>query len=145
MSDSLHPNQQEILQSFSGLHHWEDRYRKIMDWGKTLPPMPAEYKEEKFLVKGCQSQVWLKVDLESDNTLTIQVDSDALIVKGLAALVRQAYNGLTATEVLNTPPLFINELGLNEHLSPSRANGFAAMIRQIQLYAQAFHLMSLKK
>ena len=96
--------------------------------GKELPPLPEDYYDSKFLVKGCQSQVWLHASLNENGEMIIQADSDALIVKGLVALLIKVYSGLTPDKILKQPPQFIEELGFGQFLSPSRANGFLSMI-----------------
>lgn len=120
--------------------HWEDRYKWIIDQGKKLPAIPAELQIDSNLVKGCQSRVWLWVTLTPDKKMHIQADSDALIVKGLVSLMLRLFDGLSAQEVLSANPEFINELGLAQHLSASRANGLVAMIKQIRNFAMAYSL-----
>ena len=120
--------------------HWEDRYKWIIDQGKKLPAIPEEIKKDENLVKGCQSRVWLWVTLSQDKKMIIQADSDAMIVKGLVALMLRLFNDLSPQEVIATNPEFINELGLDQHLSQSRANGLVAMIKQIKNFALAYSL-----
>lgn len=132
--------QQQLVSEFSQLASWEDRYKKIIQIGKALPALSEEFHDDKYLVKGCQSQVWLHASLDDQGKMQLVGDSDALIVKGLVALLIQVYSGLPPAEVLETPPKFVEELGFAEYLSPSRANGFLSMIKQIKLYAQAFQL-----
>lgn len=132
--------QQIIIDEFNQIKGWEDRYKKIIQIGKELPAIEEHLYSEKFLVKGCQSQVWLFASLNAQGEMTIQADSDAMIVKGLVALLKKAYSGLPPKEILNSPPRFIEELGFKDYLSPSRANGFLSMVKQIMLYAQAFAL-----
>lgn len=133
-------NQQSIIDEFNRIQSWEDRYKKIIQIGKELPKMSSEYYDEKFLVKGCQSQVWMMAQLREDGKMQIFADSDALIVRGLVALLLKAYADLTPQEILQAPPRFIEELGFKDYLSPSRANGFVAMVRQIMLFAQVLAL-----
>lgn len=118
--------------------HWEDRYKWIIDQGKKLPEIPDDLKVGANLVRGCQSRVWLWVTLTPDKKMQIQADSDAMIVKGLVALMLRLFDGLTAQEVLSANPEFINELGLAQHLSQSRANGLVAMIKQIKNFALVY-------
>ena len=132
--------QQAIIEEFSQLSGWEERYKKIIKIGKDLPELKQELYDEKFLVKGCQSQVWMHAHLNDDKKMILEGDSDAMIVKGLVALLLRAYSGLTPQEILKSSPKFIEELGFKDHLSPSRANGFLSMLKQIHLYAQAFTL-----
>ncbi|MEM7646137.1 MAG: SufE family protein [Pseudomonadota bacterium] len=137
---SMHERQQEIIDEFNQLKSWEDRYKQIIKIGKGLEKLPEDLYQEKFLVKGCQSQVWLHAHKNEQGQMILQADSDAMIVKGLVALLLRAYSGLTPQEVLEAPPEFIQQLGFQESLSPSRANGLLSMIKQIMLYAQAFQL-----
>ncbi len=120
--------------------HWEDRYKWIIDQGKKLAPTPAALQIDSNLVKGCQSRVWLWVTLTEDKRMHIQADSDALIVKGLVSMLLKLFNDLTPQEILAVHPEFINELGLAQHLSASRANGLVAMIKQIRNFAMAYSL-----
>lgn len=133
---------QNLKNNLNQYENWEDKYKKIIEMGKALPIFPSEYQTEKYLVKGCQSQVWLVAELGADKTLKLKGDSDALIVKGLVAVVLQVYSGATLLEVIQTGPEFIKELGFESNLSPSRANGLMSMIKQIRLYAQAFHMLN---
>lgn len=126
-----------IVERFNQYKDWEDRYQTIIDLGKSLPEMPAEYKTEENKVKGCQSQVWLFATLEGDK-VKIFADSDATIVKGLVALLVEVYSLSTPDEILATKPTFLEEIGLREHLSMSRANGLNAMLKQISLYALGY-------
>lgn len=138
--------QNKIIQDFSSLSQWEDRYKKIIEMGKALPEMPENLKTEQNSVKGCQSQVWLSASLNNQGQMVLQGDSDALIVKGLVGLLLQVYSGATPSEVLATPPTFLKALGFEGNLSPSRANGLHAMLKQIKLYATAFdYLLKTKK
>jgi cysteine desulfuration protein SufE len=126
-----------IVERFNQYKDWEDRYQTIIDLGKALPSMPEEYKTEENKVKGCQSQVWLFATLEGDK-VKIYADSDATIVKGLVALLVEVYSLSTPDEILMTKPTFLEEIGLREHLSMSRANGLNAMLKQISLYALGY-------
>ncbi len=142
MENRAKQKQQAILAEFENLGGWEDRYKHIIKIGKDLPQQPEAFYDEKFLVKGCQSQVWLHAALDEEGQVVLTADSDAMIVKGLASLLLQAYSGLLPKEILSAPPQFIEDLGFKESLSPSRANGFLSMVKQIMLYAQAFALTS---
>lgn len=130
--------QSRLIEEFKNLGGWEDRYRLIISKGKALDALPENEKSEDLKVKGCQSQVWLKAQLSDDGRVHFRADSDAMIVKGLVAIVLDVYSGLTPAEILATPPQFVKELGLDSHLSPSRANGLNSMIKQIMFYAVAF-------
>lgn len=138
---TIQERQAKIISDFSAYTQWEDRYKKIIEMGKTLGDMPEELKTEQNIVKGCQSQVWLHAGLTPQGQMTLVGDSDALIVKGLVALLLFVYSGATPAEVLNTPPEFLRALGFEGNLSPSRANGLHSMLKQIKLYATAFDYM----
>lgn len=133
--------QKSIINSFKACPSWEDKYRHIIKLGKILEPLDAQHKIEDNIVKGCQSKVWLVASLTSENKIEFKGDSDAIIVKGLLALILSIYNNLTASEILSTEPLFLKELQLSEHLSPSRSNGLFAMIKKIKYYGMAFQAL----
>lgn len=126
-----------LKEDFTTMDSWEDRYAYIIGLGKGLAPYPEEHRTDTFKVKGCQSQVWLYAE-RSNGRVTLYADSDAIIVRGLVALLLQIYNNLTPSEILDTPRTFIEDLGLAQHLSPNRANGLAAMLKQITMYALAY-------
>jgi cysteine desulfuration protein SufE len=128
---------QSLLEDFSSIKDWEDRYRLIIQKGKGLAQMPEELKTEANKVKGCQSQVWLFARLEGDR-IHYSADSDASIVKGIIALLLEVYSDQTPDDILNTPHTFLEDLGLRQHLSMNRSNGLTAMLKQIQFYALAF-------
>ncbi|WP_295899138.1 SufE family protein [uncultured Bdellovibrio sp.] len=143
---SIQERQNKIIQDFSALTQWEDRYKKIIEMGKALPEMPENLKTEQNAVKGCQSQVWLSANLNEQGQMILQGDSDALIVKGLVGLLLSVYSGASPSEILATPPEFLKALGFEGNLSPSRANGLHSMLKQIKLYATAFdYLLKTKK
>ncbi|AHZ84458.1 SufE family protein [Bdellovibrio bacteriovorus] len=143
---TIQEKQNKVIQDFSALAQWEDRYKKIIDMGKALPEMPESLKTEQNVVKGCQSQVWLSASLNDQGQVHLQGDSDALIVKGLVGLLLNVYSGATPSEILATPPEFLKALGFEGNLSPSRANGLHSMLKQIKLYATAFdYLLKTKK
>lgn len=142
----IQERQQKIVEDFSHLQSWEDRYKKIIEMGKNLPEMPAHLKKDENIVKGCQSQVWLSASLSPEGQVLLEGDGDALIVKGLVSLLLRVYSGGTPNEILSTPPDFLKVLGFEGNLSPSRANGLHAMLKQIKLYATAFdYLLKTKK
>lgn len=126
-----------LIGEFAGFGDWEDRYKHIIKLGKELPPMNEDYRVEKNKVKGCQSQVWLYPELK-EGKVYFHADSDAAIVKGIIAVLLSVYNGATPDEILATKPTFLDDIGLREHLSMSRANGLSAMLKQISMYAIAF-------
>ncbi|KHD88879.1 MAG: Fe-S metabolism protein SufE [Bdellovibrio sp. ArHS] len=143
---NIQERQQKVIQDFSALNQWEDRYKKIIEMGKALPEMPENLKTEENVVKGCQSQVWLSANLNEQGQIQLQGDSDALIVKGLVGLLLYVYSGASPSEILSTPPEFLKALGFEGNLSPSRANGLHSMLKQIKLYATAFdYLLKTKK
>jgi cysteine desulfuration protein SufE len=133
----LKERQAAVVAEFSGLGDWEDRYKKLIEIGKALPDLPDSKKLEDFKVKGCQSQVWMHARLENGK-IVFEADSDALLVRGLVALLLKVYSNATPKEILETPPDFVKEIGLENKLSPSRANGLFSMIKQMKFYAMAF-------
>lgn len=135
--------QQEIVRDFSTISDWEGRYKKLIELGKALPDLPEEKKHEEFKVRGCQSQVWMHARIE-DGKVIFEADSDALLVRGLVFLLLKVYSGSTPEEILNTPPDFVKEIGLETKLSPSRANGLFSMIKQMRFYALAFQALTLQ-
>lgn len=126
-----------LILDFKRFRDWEERYKHLIDLGKKMHPMDESNKISANLVKGCQSQVWLHADLEGDKII-FQADSDASIVKGIIALLVNVYSGSTPEEILSTKPTFLEEIGLREHLSMSRANGLNSMMKQISFFAVAF-------
>lgn len=130
-------NQQELIKEFSALHKWEDRYRLIIEKGKQLPSYPEKFRLDEFKVKGCQSQVWLYPELK-ENKLYFYADSDASIVKGIISIILSIYSAQPLKEIIEVKPIFIEEIGLSQHLSMSRANGLNSMLKQIMMYAVAF-------
>jgi len=134
--------QNDIVKEFASLSNWEERYKKLIQKGKALPDLPEELKTPEALVKGCQSQVWLHASLDEDKNMILRADSDALLVKGIVALLLEVFSGASPQEVLKGDLKFIEQIGLGEHLTPSRANGLFAMIKQIKYFAAAFSMMS---
>ena len=130
--------QEEIIDDVSFFEDWSEKYTYIIETGKALPAMDDAFKTEENKIKGCQSQVWLHAE-EKDGKLYFQADSDALIVKGLIALLVRVYSGHTAEEILSEEPYFIDEIGMKQHLSPTRSNGLLQMVKQIKYYALAFN------
>ena len=129
--------QQQIIAEFAGLSDWEARYKKLIELGKALPELPESKKLEDFKVKGCQSQVWIHARLD-DGKVIYEADSDALLVRGLVALLLRVYSGAAPAEIIQTPPDFVKEIGMENKLSPSRANGLFSMIKQMKFYAMAY-------
>ena len=131
----------KIVAEFTAFSGWEERYRHLINLGKALPELPEEHRIEANKVKGCQSQVWLVSELvktQDKAVINFLADSDASIVKGIVALLTKVYSGLTPDEILALKPDFIDEIGLRQHLSMSRANGLNSMLKQISLYAFAY-------
>ena len=137
MSEEIKAAQKEILEEFAPLDNWEDRFEQIIQLGKRHGDLPDELKQDKFKVKGCQSQVWLIPEMKNGR-IHFEATSDAMIVRGLITLLMRVYNDRDSADILSTPPVFVEELGLNQHLTQGRANGLASMIEQIRLYAMAF-------
>lgn len=129
--------QQEIIDEFSIYDDWMDKYAYIIEQGNGLAPLDEKYKTPDNLIKGCQSRVWLQTDYR-DGKLYFQAESDALIVKGLLALVLRVFNQRTYDEILAADLRFMKEIGLTEHLSPTRSNGLLSVIKQIRFYAMAY-------
>ena len=133
--------QQELIDDFAFLSDWEQKYEYIIDLGKELKGLPEEKKKEDILIKGCPSQVWLDAELR-DGKIFFLADSDGILPKGIISLLVGVYSGHTAEEILAADFDFISKIGLQEFLSPSRANGLASMIKQIKFYAVAYQLKS---
>lgn len=129
--------QEEVVEEFADLEDWMDKYQLLIDMGSEQEALPEEYKTEQNLIDGCQSRVWLQADLV-DGRIVFQAESDALIVKGIVALLVRVLSGHTPDEILNADLYFIEKIGLREHLSPTRSNGLLAMLKQMRMYALAF-------
>lgn len=142
MSNVVTDRQNKLIAEFAAFPTWEDRYKHLIEKGKKLAALPPELHDEKYKVKGCQSQVWLHAGLDSQGRVAFQGDSDALIVKGLVAVLLEAYSPATPEEILSAKTDFLKDLGFEGHLSPSRANGLFAMLKQILYYAQAFQALA---
>ncbi|MBR6757425.1 MAG: SufE family protein [Bacteroidaceae bacterium] len=129
--------QEEIIDEFSVFDDWMDKYQLLIDMGNALPELNAAYKVEQNLIEGCQSRVWLHAEY-NNGIVTYEAESDAIIVKGIVSLLVRVLSGHTPDEILDTDLHFIDEIGLTEHLSPTRSNGLVAMVKQMRLYALAF-------
>ena len=127
----------DIVREFEEFIDWEEKYKHIIKLGRELPELPQELKTDKYKLEGCQSQVWINAKLENGRVF-LQADSDAMIVKGLIALLIKVYSGHSPDEILSAPPDFIKQIGIDNHLSPTRKNGLGAMLKQIQMFAFAF-------
>ena len=134
---TIEESQQEIIEEFSEMDDWMDRYQLLIDMGEEQAPLPAEEKNESNLIDGCQSRVWIVCN-EQKGRLHFRAESDALIVKGIIALLIRVNNDHTPQEILDAKLHFIDDIGLREHLSPTRSNGLLAMIKQINFYALAY-------
>lgn len=134
---TIQETQQEIIDEFSMFDDWMQRYEYMIELGKSLPLIPAAYKTDDNIIKGCQSKVWIHAELE-DNHLQFSADSDAIITKGIIALLIRVFSNQQPDDILEADTDFIDQIGLKEHLSPTRANGLLSMIKQIKLYAIAF-------
>lgn len=132
--------QDEVIEEFSGFDDWMDKYQLLIDLGSEQEPLDEKFKTEQNLIDGCQSRVWVQCDKESDGTLTFTAESDALIVKGIVALLIRVLSGHSPREILDADLYFIERIGLKEHLSPTRSNGLLAMVKRIKAYALAFSL-----
>ncbi|MBQ8271241.1 MAG: SufE family protein [Bacteroidaceae bacterium] len=134
---TINEKQDDIIEEFSAFDDWLDRYQLLIDLGSEQPPLDEEYKTDNNLIEGCQSRVWLQADFV-DGKIYFRAESDALIVKGIVALLIKVYSGHTPDEILSSDLYFVEAIGLKEHLSPTRSNGLLSMIKQMRLYALAF-------
>jgi cysteine desulfuration protein SufE len=129
--------QDEIIDEFSLFDDWDERFQYVIDLGKSLPLIDAQFKTDENTIKGCQSKVWLHAE-EKDGRIVFTADSDAIITKGIIAILVRVFSGQKPADILQSDTKFIDEIGLKEHLSPTRANGLVSMIKQIKMYALAF-------
>ena len=139
--ETINEIQDEIIEEFSGLDDWMDKYQLLIDLGSEQEPLDEQYKTEQNLIDGCQSRVWLQADLVDDGAgkvIRFSAESDALIVKGIVTLLIRVLSGHTPQEILDADLYFIEQIGLKEHLSPTRSNGLLAMVKQMRMYAVAF-------
>lgn len=139
-SMTINEIQDEVISEFEGFDDWMDKYQLLIDLGGEQEPLEDKYKTEQNLIDGCQSRVWVQCDKEADGTLTFTAESDALIVKGIVALLLRVLSGHTPKEILDADLYFIERIGLKEHLSPTRSNGLLAMVKRIKAYAIAYSL-----
>ena len=137
MNMTINEIQDEVREAVSSFTDWMDKYQLLIDLGNELEPLDGKYKTESNLIDGCQSRVWLQADL-IDGKMVLQAESDALIVKGIVALLIRVLSGHSPQEVLHADLYFIEQIGLKEHLSPTRSNGLLAMLKQIKMYALVF-------
>ena len=134
---SIKEIQDEIIDEFAMFDDWMQRYEYIIELGKNLPLIEEEFKTDDNIIKGCQSKVWLKGE-QNDDKVTFTADSDAILTKGIIAILIRVFSNQKASDILNADTDFIDEIGLKEHLSPTRANGLVSMIKNIKMYALAF-------
>ena len=135
--DTISDAQEEIVEEFSMFDDWMQRYEYMIELGKSLPLIDAQYKTDDYIIKGCQSKVWVHADLEKDK-LVFTADSDAIITKGIIAILIRVFSHQHPDAILEAETEFIDKIGLKEHLSPTRANGLVSMIKQLKMYAIAF-------
>ncbi len=134
---TINEKQDEVIEEFEGFTDWMDKYQMLIDLGNDLEPLDAKYKTEQNLIDGCQSRVWLQADYK-DGLLYFTADSDALITKGIIALLIEVLSAQTPKDIADADLYFIDRIGLRDHLSPTRSNGLLAMIKQIKMYAVAY-------
>lgn len=129
--------QAEIIDEFSMFDDWEERYQYMIDLGKDLPLIDSKFKTDEFIIKGCQSKVWVHAGLEEDKVV-FTADSDAIITKGIIAILIRVFSNQKPSDIIEANTDFINDIGLKEHLSPTRANGLVSMIKQLKMYALVY-------
>jgi len=134
---TIQESQNEIIEEFALFDEWMDKYEHIIELGKDLPIIDDKYKVEENLIKGCQSRVWLHAELKGNN-LIFSADSDAIITKGIVGMVIRVFSNHTPKDIAESELFFIDQIGLQEHLSPTRSNGLLAMVKQIKMYSIAF-------
>ncbi len=136
MAESIQEREEEIIEEFEFFPEWMEKYEHLIELGKSLPLIDEQYKTDDNLIKGCQSRVWLHADRE-DDTIKYSADSDAIITKGIIALMIRVLNDQKPEDIVNAELDFINQIGLKEHLSPTRSNGLVSMVKQMKFYAFA--------
>ena len=136
---SIQEIQDEIVEEFSAYDDWMDKYNYLIELGKELPPIKPQYRTEQYLIDGCSSRVWIHAELDQEGKMIITADSDAIITKGIVALLIRVFSGHTPEEIKDAELTFIDKVGLKENLSPTRANGLLSMIHQIRTYALAYY------
>ncbi len=136
--------QDEIIEEFEGLTDWMDRYAYIIELGESLPPFPENEKTPANLIEGCQSRVWIAAHQDENKNIIFHADSDAMIVKGIVALLLRVLSGQKPTDILEADLYFIDRIGLKDHLSPTRSNGLVAMVKEMKNYALAFKALDQK-
>lgn len=139
---TIEEKERELIEEFADIDDWMDRYAYIIDMGNNLPALPENLKTPDRLIEGCQSRVWLDAERDADGTVKYRADSDAIIVKGIISMLVDVLSGHTPDEILDADLHFINDIGLADHLSPTRSNGLVAMLKQMRAYAAAFKASS---
>ncbi len=134
---SIKEIQEEIVEEFSVYDDWMDKYNYLIELGRELPPIDPKYKDDDHLIEGCTSKVWLHAGLDEEGRMVLTADSDAIITRGIIALLIRVFSGHRPEEVRDADLSFLDRIGLKEHLSPTRANGLASMVKQIRMYAIA--------
>lgn len=129
--------QEELIDEFSMFEDWEERYQYMIDLGKSLPIIDDQYKTPENIIKGCQSRVWVHAEMDNDKVV-FTADSDAIITKGIIAILIRVFSNQSPLDIIDADTNFIDEIGLKEHLSPTRANGLVSMIKQLKMYAIAY-------
>ena len=142
--NTINQQQDIIIEDFAQFDDWMDKYALIIDLGNSLEPIADKYKVPQNIIEGCQSRVWLTADLNADGRIIFQAESDAILVKGIVAMLLQVLSNRTPDEILDADLYFIEQIGLREHLSPTRSNGLLAMVKQMKMYALAFREISRK-
>lgn len=137
MATTITETQDQIIDDFSLMDEWDDKYAYIIELGKKIPALPESEKTDANIIKGCQSKVWITSHMEGDKVI-FHADSDAMIVKGLISLLIRTYSGHTPDEIINTEPYFIDQIGMRQHLSMTRSNGLVSMVKQMKLDALAY-------
>lgn len=135
---TINQAQDQIIEEFSMFDEWVDRYNYLIEVSAELPPIDPAHRTDQYVIKGCQSRVWIDAGRNPDGTLWFTADSDAIITKGIITLLLRVFNGHTPQEILDADLYFIDRIGLSQNLSPTRANGLVSMIKQIRLFAQAY-------
>lgn len=138
MSEELKKRQEKVIEEFSIFDDWMDKYAHLIELSKNLPTLQEDKKNNQNIIKGCQSNVWLAAKLQ-DNKILFEADSDAIITKGIVALLVRILSNLSPKEIMEADLYFLDQIGLKENLSPTRANGLTAMIKQMKMYALAYH------
>jgi cysteine desulfuration protein SufE len=134
----MDPIQEQIIEDFALFDDWMDKYNYLIELGNALPPIDLAHRTDRYAISGCQSRVWLAASLDEKGLVWFAADSDAIITKGIISLLIKVLNGRSPREILDTELYFIDRVGLRENLSPTRANGLAAMVKQMRMYALAF-------